>query len=103
MPRQSAASVDTTEKALDATEHNSVANDGRTFLVFRNKDAAATHTVKLGPVGGPQVGPTFTLAKSKGAVIGPLPVFEVFGTTVEVITDSAEVVCTAISVPARVW
>lgn len=95
-----AATNELTEAATDAAEFNSFVNDGRTYLAVRNKDAAATHTVKFKDgTTGTQIGQTFVIPKSKVVVFGPFPVFQDFTSTVFFDANSAELVCFAWSLP----
>jgi hypothetical protein len=99
-PYDAAPAGEAEEKACDATEHNSFPNDGRTYLVIRNKDAAATHTVKiLDAATGNQIGSTLTIGKSKSVLIGPFPVFQQVGTEVRVDANSAEILATVFTIP----
>lgn len=85
-------------KAADATEFNSFINDGRTFLVVTNTNAA-TKTLKFKSSAGTQIGPTYTLPAEKTIVVGPFPLFEQFGEVVNLDANHANVTFIAVSTP----
>lgn len=85
-------------KAADATEFNSFVNDGRTYLIVANTDAA-TKTLKLKSSAGTQIGPTYTLPAEKTIIVGPFPVKEQFGETVNIDANHANVKFIAVSHP----
>jgi hypothetical protein len=83
-------------KAADPAEFNSFVNDGRTYLVVANANAA-TKTLKLKSSAGTQIGPTYTLPAEKTIVVGPFPVFEQFGEVVNLDANHADVTFIAVS------
>lgn len=83
----------------DATNHHETANDGRVFLLVRNSNGASTaRTVTIlvpGTVDGQDVGDrAISIAAAASRYIGPFPK-AVYGSTVQVNVDNAELKLTA--------
>lgn len=79
------------EAAADTSNGNSFPNDGRTLLLVRNSDSS-DHTVTI-------QGKSYAIPAGKSIPLGPFPVFEAFGTSVNVTADSATVKLLPFTVP----
>lgn len=84
---------------LDATNGNSVPNDGRTWLVLDNADASNAHTLTVHLLGGrdgqPVTPRTITVAASTtGALYGPWPL-DSYGSLLNINADDAQLKATA--------
>jgi hypothetical protein len=79
------------EAEADTGNGNSFANDGRTRLLARNSDSSDhAFTVR---------GKSFTVPAGKSIILGPFPVFEQYGTTVEVTGNDTHLTFIAYSTP----
>jgi hypothetical protein len=85
-------------KAADATEFNSFVNDGKTYLIATNTNAA-TKTLKFRSSAGTQIGPTYTLPAEKTIIVGPFPVYGQFGELVGIDANHANVTLIAVTHP----
>jgi hypothetical protein len=88
--------------AGDATNGNSIANDGRTILIVKNTNAASTsRTITFATVRSVDglVAPTRseTLAAGETQVFGPFPATD-YGSTLAINVDNAELTIQAVRV-----
>ena len=80
------------EAAADTGNGNSFANDGRTSLIVRNSDSSGhAFTVR---------GKSFPVPAEKSVVVGPFPVKEQYGSTVEVTGSDTHLTFLAFSQPS---
>lgn len=89
----------TATTALDAVNGNSVPNDGHTWLVLDNADAAASHTLTVTLLGGrdgqPVTPRTITIpATTTGQMYGPWPL-DSYGSLLNIDADDAQLKATA--------
>lgn len=87
----------------DATNNHTVANDGKTIMLVRNANGAATArtlTVRLsGAVDGQGISPkTYSIAAAASRYIGPFPVGS-YGSTMQVDVDNADLKLSAYRIP----
>jgi hypothetical protein len=82
------------EAEADTGNGNSFANDGRTYLIARNSDSSDhAFTVR---------GKSFTVPSERSVVLGPFPVREQYGSTVEVTGDDEHLTFIAFSQPSGI-
>jgi hypothetical protein len=80
------------EAAADTGNGNSFVNDGKTLLVVRNSDSSGhAFTVR---------GKSFTVPAERSIIVGPFPVREQYGGTVEVTGSDTHLTFVAFSQPS---